>query len=117
MKVIKFVYDELIKQRHDAGDNYLLLSRSVAKIVTNSFLQVAIQNIAKAINYVVFNKHVAGIRNTEASEEALRELSSLESKISELIDEGFIITYDQLLAYLRKQWNNKYQPKLLIQSA
>ena len=117
VKVIKFVYDELIKHRHDAGDNYRLLSQSVSKIVDKAFLPVAIQNIAKAINYVVFNKHVAGIRNTEASEEALRELSSLELKLSELIDDGFITTYEQLLSYLRKTWNNKHQPKLLKQSA
>lgn len=113
VKVLKFVYDELIKYRHDAGDNYLLLSKSISKIVNSAFLPVAIQNIAKAINHIVFNKHVAGIRNTEASEQALRELSSLELKLSELIEDGFIKTYDELLSYLRKQWNNKYQPKLL----
>lgn len=117
VKVIKFVYDQLIQERHDAGDNYTILSKSVAKIVNKSFLPVAMQNIAKAINYVVFNKHVAGIRNTEASEKALRELSALELKLSELIDDGFIKSYEELLAYLRKQWNNKYQPKLLKQSA
>ena len=117
VKVIKFVYDEIIKYRHDAGDNYRLLSKSVAKIVDKPFLPVAIQNIAKAINYLVFNKHIVGIRNTEASEEALRDLSSIELKLSELINDGFITTYDQLLAYLRKQWNNKYLPKLLKQSA
>lgn len=115
--VLQFVFDELIKYRHDAGDNYKLLSKSVSKIVNEQFLPVAIQNIAKAINHIVFNKHVAGIRNTEASEESLRELSSLELKISELIEDGFITTYDQLVSYLRKQWNNKYQPKLLKQSA
>ena len=117
VKVLKFVYDELIKCRHDAGDNYVLLSKSISKIVNNAFLPIAIQNIAKAINHIVFNKHLAGIRNIEASEEALRELSSLELKLSELIEDGFITTYDQLIAYLRKQWNNKYQPKLLKQSA
>lgn len=117
VKVLKFVYDELIKYRHDAGDNYKLLVESVARIVKKPFLPVAIQNIAKAINFIVFNKHQSGIRNTEASEEALKELSALELKVSELINEGFIKSYDEVLAYLRKQWNNKYQPKLLKQSA
>jgi hypothetical protein len=69
---------------------------------------MAIQNIAKAINYVVFNKHIAGIRNAEASEHSLKQLSNLELKLSELIDEGSITIYDELLAYLRKQWNNKH---------
>jgi hypothetical protein len=117
VKVLKFVYDELIKNRHDAGDNYRLLAESVSKIVTKPFLPMAIQNIAKAINYVVFNKHVSGIRNTQASEDTLKQLSDLEFKISELINEGFITTYDQAMNYLRKQWNNKHQPKLLKQSA
>lgn len=117
LQVIKFVYDELIKNRHDAGDNYRLLAEAVAKIVDRAFLPVAIQNIAKAINYVVFNKHVSGIRNSQASEETLKQLSDLEFKLSELINEGFIKDYEQAMSYLRKQWNNKHQPKLLKQSA
>jgi hypothetical protein len=111
--VLKFVYDELIKYRHDAGDNYKLLSESVAKIVDKSFLPVAIQNVAKGINYVVFNKHQNGIRNTEASEESLRELSNLEVKLSELINDNFIKSYNELMDYLRKQWVKKHEPKLL----
>ena len=117
VKVLKFVYDELIKNRHDAGDNYRLLAEAVAKIVDRAFLPVAIQNIAKAINYVVFNKHVSGIRNSQASEDTLKQLSDLEFKLSELINEGFIKDYEQAMSYLRKQWNNKHQPKLLKQSA
>lgn len=113
VKVLKFVYDELIKYRHDAGDNYILLSQGVAKIVSKPFLPVAIQNIAKAINHIVFNKHYAGIRNAEASEENLKNLAYLEFKLSELINEGFIKDYDQAMNYLRKQWNNRYQPKFL----
>ena len=117
VKVIKFVYDELIKNRHDAGDNYKLLTIAVSKIVTKPFLPMAIQNIAKAINYVVFNKHESGIRNTQASEESLKQLSNLELKLSELINDGFIKDYDQTMNFLRKQWNNNHQPKLLKQSA
>jgi KilA-N domain len=117
LQVIKFVYDELIKNRHDAGDNYRLLAESVSKIVTKPFLPMAIQNIAKAINYVVFNKHESGIRNTQASEESLKQLSNLELKLSELINDGFIKDYDQTMSFLRRQWNNNHQPKLLKQSA
>lgn len=115
--VLKFVYDELIKNRHDAGDNYRLLAESISKIVTKPFLPIAIQNIAKAINYVVFNKHESGIRNTQASEESLKQLSNLELKLSELINDGFIKDYDQTMSFLRRQWNNNHQPKLLKQSA
>lgn len=117
VKVIKFVYDELIKYRHDAGNNYKLLCQSLAKIVNKALLPVAIQKIAQALNFIVWNKHEAGLRNSQASEESLRQLSLLELKISELINDGFINTYDDLLKYLRKQWNNKHQPKILQQSA
>ena len=37
VKVLKFVYDEIIKHRHDAGDNNILLSQSIANIVQVSF--------------------------------------------------------------------------------
>jgi hypothetical protein len=66
--VLKFVYDELVKYRHDAGDNCALLTKEIARIVSKPFVRVAIQNIAGAINHIVFNKHYSGIRNAEASE-------------------------------------------------
>ena len=100
LSVIKFVHDELIKYRHDAGDNYVLLTKAIAKIVSKPFLMVAIQNVARAINHIVFNKHYTGIRNAEASEENLKNLFNLEFKVYELINEGFIKIYDKLLAYI-----------------
>lgn len=113
VKVLKFVYDELIKHRHEAGDNYLVLTSALKKIVHKSFLPVAIQNVAKAINFIVYNDHKAGIRNTEATSEDLKKLADLEIKITELINDGFITNYTQLMNYLRKQWTKEHQPKIL----
>lgn len=113
VKVLKFVYDELIKHRHEAGDNYLVLTSALKKIVQKSFLPVAIQNVAKAINFIVYNDHKAGIRNTEATSEDLKKLADLEIKITELINDGFITNYTQLMNYLRKQWTKEHQPKIL----
>jgi hypothetical protein len=112
VKVLKFVSDELLKNRHKAGDNYVVLSGAVAKIVNKSFTHIAIQNVAKAINHIVFNEHRTGIRNTEATAENLKELAELETKISDLINEGFISEYNGLIKYLRKLYNKKHQPKL-----
>lgn len=42
-----------------------------------------------------------------------RELYEIERDISKLIDNGFITSYEQLLIYLRKEWNKKWQPKML----
>jgi hypothetical protein len=67
------------------------------------------QNIAKAINHIVFNKHESMLRN-KGSEESLKELHMLEEKVSALINEGFIKDYDSLLRYLRQLWINKYNP-------
>lgn len=113
VKVIKFVYDELIKYRHEAGDAYILLSSSLGRIVNKSFLPIAIQKVSQAMNHIVFNNHETGIRNKEATEENLRHLYELEKKITDLIQEGFITNYEQLMKYLRNQWKNKYEPKVL----
>ena len=48
VQVLKFVYDELIKQRHDAGDNYALFTKAFAKIVPKLFLSLEIQTILKS---------------------------------------------------------------------
>ncbi len=65
-------------------------------------------------NHIVYGTHEREIRNKKAEEETMRELVKLQIKVSELIKEGFIKTYEQLINYLRKIWVTKYQPKELI---
>ncbi len=113
VKVLKFVSDEMIRYRNDAGDAYLKLSSAVMKIVPRDFMPKAMKKIAEALNWVIFNEHESGIRNKHGEESKQRELFHLESKVTDLINEGFITSYDQLLKYLRKQWNNNWQPKVL----
>ena len=50
---------------------------------------------------------------TTGNSAAQFELAELERTISMLINEGFIRSYDQLINYLRKKWQEKYQPKVL----
>lgn len=111
--VLKFVYDQMIKYRNDAGDAYRRLADSVQKIVSKSFMPVAMSNISKAINHVVFGSHETMMRNKVGEESKQQELFALEIKLSELIDDGFITTYDNLMNYLRKKWFEKYTPSLL----
>ena len=47
------------------------------------------------------------------TESEQRELLELERSLAMLINEGFIRSYDQLINYLRKKWQEKYQPKVL----
>ena len=115
VKVLKFVYDQMIKYRNDAGDAYRKLGNSIQKIVSPSFMPVAMSNISKAINHVVFGSHETMMRNKVGEESKQQELFALEIKLSELIDDGFITTYDNLMNYLRKKWCEKYTPSLLKQ--
>jgi hypothetical protein len=102
LKVIKFVYDELIKQRNDAGDNYVSLSASGVKLKDYDFREVAI-----AMQWIVFNKTGKNLRQT-ATQEQLEELNDLQSNLSFLIDNGYITSYNQLLEDMRKMYNKKY---------
>lgn len=111
--VIKFVYDELIKYRHEAGDAYKEMSGAVAKIVPSSFIPTAIPKVAQALNFIVYNQHESEIRNKQADESKVRELAELEKDVYKLINGGFIKSFDHLISYLRKRWTEKYTPKAL----
>ncbi len=101
VKVLQFVYDELIKVRHSAGDNYKTLSTSGQKLKGYNFSKVA-----KALNYIVFGEHKKDIRQS-ATQEQLKELSMHEENFSFAIDRGYIKTYPQLENELRKVWRDK----------
>lgn len=110
---IRFISDQMINYRKSAGDEYISLGRAIQKIVGNSFIQVAMKKVSDAMNWVVFNQSARGERNNHGEESSQFELAELERTISMLINEGFIRSYDQLINYLRKKWQEKYQPKVL----
>ena len=113
VKVLKFVYDELIRYRNEAGDAYKEMSSAVAKIVPGSFMPTAIQKVAQALNFIVYNQHESEIRNKQADESKVRELAELEKDVAKLIGGGFIKHFDHLISYLRERWAEKYTPKAL----
>lgn len=110
IKVLKFVYDEMIRYRNDAGDAYKELSSAVMKIVPKDFMSKAMRKIAEALNWIVFNNHERMMRNKQREESKQRELFQLEKKVSDLINEGFITSYEDLLLYLRKLYIKKNSP-------
>ena len=112
-EVLKFVYDQLIEFRNEAGNTYIKMCEQIARLVRKEFLQGAIQSIARANNIIVFGSHERNIRNTKAEEALMIELVELQKKITTNIDEGFIRDYDSLLKYLRLLWTKKFQPKEL----
>lgn len=103
LSVIKFVYDQLIEQRTLAGDNYKSLSSSLTKLKGYSF-----QEVAKAIQWIVYNKTGKDLRQT-ATQEQLQEINDIQTKLAFAIDMNYIISYEQLMNELRKMYNKKYQ--------
>lgn len=66
VKVLKFVYDQMLKYRNDAGDAYKELGTAIGKIVSKKFMPAAMCKIAKAINYVVLmNTSTKCVTSTE----------------------------------------------------
>lgn len=112
VKVIKFVYDQMIKYRNDAGDAYRELSSAINTIVPNTFMPQAMRKIGEALNYVVFNEHEPMLRNKKGSEESMRELFELERRLAENINDGLIKDFEQAITFLRRRYANKYYPKV-----
>lgn len=108
--VLKFVYDEMIKYRNEAGDAYRELGCAVSKIVSKDFMPRAMSKIGEAINWIIFNGHEKLLRNKNGEEKSLRDLWQLERKIADLINDGFITTYDSLIGYLRNQYQTRHIP-------
>jgi len=102
--VIKFLYDELIKFRHGAGDMYVGLSKAVSR-----FRNVDYPLVGKALNYVVFGRHEAGIRNA-ATPEQLKELEDLQKNLAFVIDMGVVKNFEAFICQLRALYNKKWNP-------
>lgn len=117
VKVIRFVHDEMIRYRNEAGDAYRELSAAIAKIVAKENMPKAMQKIGEALNWIVFNLHEKQMRNKHGEEFKQRELCDLEKKVTDLINEGFITDYDNLIKYLRRLYQNKHFPKVFGSSS
>lgn len=114
LKVIKFVYDEMIKYRNLAGDSYKELGSAVSKLVPREFVANAMKKVAEALNYIVFGDHKNGIRNDFGEEQKQQELWEFQRKVTSLINEGFISTFEALIDYLRTSYRNKHIPKIFL---
>lgn len=103
VQVIRFVYDELIKFRHQAGDHYRPFCSAVGKIHPNCDYSEP----AKWLNYIVFNSHERDIRN-KATQEQLGDMSKLQKKYTDLIEEGYISDLPTLKDKLRAEWRKRH---------
>lgn len=110
--VIKFVYDDMIRYRNLAGDSYKELASAISKIVPKTFIPKAMQKVGEALNWIIFDSHEPLLRNKHGNESKQRELWQLEKKVADLINEGFILDYDILISYLRKQYQKRNLPNV-----
>lgn len=115
VQVIKFVYDQMLKYRNDAGDAYRELASAVAKIVSRSDLSSVMKHIAKGLNYIIFDEHQHDMRNQYGEESKMHELFEMERQVAMLINDGFLKSREQVILYLRKKYTEKYVPKCLRQ--
>lgn len=104
-QVIDWLTDSLIINRIEAGAFYKELSKAINSMPNPDFIR-----IAKGLNYIVFNKHETGLRNT-ATQKELSELKSIEEKLAFAINMGYIKSNKDLLDTMRKMYNKKYFPK------
>ena len=102
VQVLKFVYDELIKCRTAAGDNYNVLAKSIA-----SLPDVDYPKVARALNWIVFNKHERDIRNT-ATPEQLQDMDELQRKLAFSVDMGYIRSFPDLMNSMRRIYNRQH---------
>ena len=101
LDVIHFVYDQLIDFRNDAGDNYKELTNSVQRFKGINFPQ-----LAKGLNWIVFDKHENGIRQ-QATQKELTRLNDLQKKLAFACDMGYIDSFDGLLEEMRRIYHLK----------
>ena len=102
VQVLKFVYDELIKCRTAAGDNYNVLAKSIA-----SLPDVDYPKVARALNWIVFNKHERDIRNT-ATPQQLQDMDELQRKLAFSVDMGYIRSFTDLMNSMRRIYNRQH---------
>lgn len=108
-EVIIWLTDGFIKDRNEAGDAYLKLSSSLARMTKSKGedFKELIKGVARALNYIVFNQHYEGIRNN-ATKDQLNEIIRLEYFMSMAMDHQLIKTYDDLVNMMRKEWKDKW---------
>ena len=114
VKVIKFVYDQMIKYRNEAGDAYKELSAAIYNIVDKSQMPAMMAQISKGINYVVFGEHRNMIRNDKGTEQDQRKLYEMERKVAALINDGFLTDHGQVMNYLRKKYQERTTPAIFV---
>lgn len=108
VKVLKFVSDQMLTYRNEAGGAYKQLSSAMSKICTPHQMKRYMPILGKGINYIVAGHHEHQLRNEYGTEEKQKEYFELEKQVAMLVNEGFLRTPEDVANYLRRKFQNKY---------
>lgn len=108
VKVLKFVSDQMLTYRNEAGDAYKQLSSAMSKICTPHQMKRYMPILGKGMNYIVAGYHEHQLRNEYGTEEKQKEYFELEKQVAMLVNEGFLRTPEDVANYLRRKFQNKY---------
>jgi hypothetical protein len=112
---LSFLLDRTIDFRICSGDDYLPMCKAIATIVEEKYVTTSCIQVAVACNWVVFGEHRRRARNDYGTEEKQKELFTLERKITELIEEDFIMDFKGLMNYLQKLYLKRYKEEIPYQ--
>lgn len=108
VKVLKFVSDQMLTYRNEAGDAYKQLSSAMSKICTPHQMKRYMPILGKGINFIVAGHHEHQLRNEYGTEEKQKEYFELEKQVAMLVNEGFLRTPEDVANYLRRKFQKKY---------
>lgn len=109
--VLRFVADQMIQYRRDAGDAHKVMCSALSKIPFSGNIY---KEVSAALNFVIFNHHEKMIRNKVGDEKSQKELFELEKIVATLVNDGFLKTIDDIKNYLRKKWCERWEPKMFL---
>lgn len=108
VKVLKFVSDQMLTYRNEAGDAYKALASAMAKICTRHQMKHYMPILGKGLNFIVTGKHENQLRNEYGTEEKQKEYFELERQVAMLVNEGFLKSPEDVANYLRRKFQQKY---------
>lgn len=108
VKVLKFVSDQMLSYRNEAGEAYKMLASAVSNIVPKNSIREYMETIAKGLNWIIVGRHDKMVRNEYGTEEKQKEYFLLEKQVAMLINDGFLKTGDEVVNYLRTKFQKKF---------
>ncbi len=108
VKVLKFVSDQMLSYRNEAGEAYKMLASAVSQIVPRNSIREYMETIAKGLNWIIVGRHDKMVRNEYGTEEKQKEYFLLEKQVAMLINDGFLKTGDEVVNYLRTKFQKKF---------